>query len=570
MAKRIVIDPITRIEGHLKIECTIDNGTITDAWSTGTLWRGIESILKGRDARDAWMISQRICGVCTVSHAIGAVRATEHALDMKIPMNAQYIRSMMIGAHSIVDNVIHFYILSLLDWFDIKSAAFDADPQKAADLAASQSAWKNNSYATMKETQDKLKKLIESKQLGVFSDGYSGHPEMTLPPEVNLIFATHYFESLHYQRKANKIVTILGSKTPHVQNLAIGGVANPINPNSQAVLTLERLEHIKTLIDELEEFMKEVYNYDVALLASYYPKWSEIGKGQGNYLSYPEMPMTEDSSSCMIPGGYIEGYDFSTFRKIDSQRDKFIEDNIKESIKHSYFKGDWLRHPYVQNNHKLVSGYDENNRDKYSWVKAPYFKEKTAEPGPTADVYAMYFSKYEPALEIIDRVFDKIELISGTRYTLEKLDSTVGRFVAKSIRATVMQDGIKKQWQALVKNIKQGNYETVNKPVFTDQETSGMGVHSAPRGAMVHWTTLKDGKIEGYASTIPTTWLAAPRAHNGELGAYEGALIGLKVIDEKRPLEIVRVIHSYDPCMACACHMLDPNGKEFSEVKIFG
>lgn len=240
--KRIIVDPVTRIEGHLKIEVETEDGKITDAWSTGTLWRGVEKILKGKDSRDAWQTVLRICGVCTVSQGISSVRAVENALEMKIPLNAQYIRNIMMGSHTIVDNMIHFYIFCGLDWFDIESAAFKASPTRAAALAQSYSSWKDNSVQDMKKTQVKLQKLLNSGQLGIFSDGYSGHSDMQLPPEANLILATHYFQSLDYQRIANKIVTILGSKTPHIQNLAVGGVANPINPDSAAVLTIERLQ----------------------------------------------------------------------------------------------------------------------------------------------------------------------------------------------------------------------------------------------------------------------------------------------------------------------------------------
>ena len=564
--KRIVIDPVTRIEGHLRIEVEMKDGEVVDAWSTGTLWRGVEAILKGSDARDAWLTVLRICGVCTVSQGIGSVRAVENALKMKVPLNAQYIRNIMIGAHTIVDNLIHFYIFCGLDWFDIHSAALKASPARAAALAQSYSSWRDNSTEDMRQTQDKLKRLINSGQMGVFADGYSGHQEMTLPPEVNLILATHYFQSLDYQRIANKIVTVLGSKTPHIQNLAVGGVANPINPDSAAVLTIERMQYVKQLIGDLEEFINEAYNTDVALLAAYYPKWSHIGKGQGNFLSHPEFPIDEEGDNCVMPGGYIEGKDFSTFRKISSLHDTLIRDNTVESVKHSYFKGDAINSPFILGDLEPV--FDPKDKTKYSWVKSPYFLNKTAEPGSTASVYAMHLSDYQPCIDVTNRVFKTIKQLSGEVYTLEKLDSTIGRLVSKSIRVSVVQSIISDQYDLLIENLQKGNFTTFYKPSFPKEEIRGMGLHEAPRGALAHWVRIKDGYIAAYEATIPTTWLAAPRAHNGELGAYEYSLIGQKIADPKRPLEIIRTIHSYDPCMACAAHILSPDGDTYSKVKI--
>jgi hydrogenase large subunit len=321
MSKKIVIDPITRIEGHLRIECAVDNGQIVDAWSTGTMFRGIETILKGRDPREAWLITQRICGVCTTVHAIASVRSVEHALKMEIPVNAQYIRNMIVGAHCLADNMIHFYVLSAVDWIDIASAALKADPHNAAALAQKLSPWKHNSFQEFKQVQDKLKKFIESGQLGPFSSGYWGHPAMQLHPDVNLIAAVHYFQALEYQRKINKVVTVLGSKTPHIQNLAVGGVANPINLDSPATLTMERLYYLKTQMDEVRDFVEQVYMVDVATIAAMYPEWCSIGKGNGNYLSVPEMPMDGKSMNYAMPGGYIKGGDMSSFRRISSSRD---------------------------------------------------------------------------------------------------------------------------------------------------------------------------------------------------------------------------------------------------------
>ncbi|MGA2568678.1 MAG: nickel-dependent hydrogenase large subunit, partial [Pseudolabrys sp.] len=245
---RITIDPITRIEGHLRIDCEVDGGKVTKAWSSGQMWRGIEIILKDRDPRDAWIFTQRICGVCTTVHAIASVRAVENALNMEVPLNAQYIRNMMVAAHGIHDHIVHFYQLAALDWVDIVSA-LKGDPAGASKLGASLSDYKANSIPNISAVRDKLQTFVNSGNLGVFASGYWGHPAMKLPPDVNLLAATHYIQALEVQRIANKIVTVLGSKTPHIQNLAVGGVANAINPDSQSTLTLERLYAIKAWID---------------------------------------------------------------------------------------------------------------------------------------------------------------------------------------------------------------------------------------------------------------------------------------------------------------------------------
>lgn len=297
MAQQIVVDPITRIEGHLRIECEVDDGQITNARSIGTMWRGIENILKGRDPREAWIIAQRICGVCTTVHGLASVRAVENALNLEIPVNAQLIRNLIVGAHCIADNMIHFYILSAVDWADIASAALKADPVAASQLAQQLSPWKHNSAQEFAQVQARLKKLIESGQLGPFASGYWGHPAFHLEPNVNLIAAVHYFQALDHQRKINKIVSILGSKTPHIQNLAVGGVANAINLDSPATLTMDKLYYIKTQMDEVRDFISQVYTVDVATIAAFYPEWCQLGKAQdGNFLSVPEMPQDGKST----------------------------------------------------------------------------------------------------------------------------------------------------------------------------------------------------------------------------------------------------------------------------------
>lgn len=368
--QRITIDPVTRIEGHLRIDCEIEDGKVTNAWSSGTMWRGMENIIQGKDPRDAWMIMQRICGVCTTVHAIVSVRAVEDAIGAKVPLNAQYIRNMILAAHTMHDHIVHFYQLSAMDWVDITSA-LKADPEKAEAMLKGVSTWSLNSANEFRNVQNKLKALVASGQLGIFANGYFGHPAMKLPPEVNLIAVAHYLQALECQRDANRIVALLGSKTPHIQNLAIGGVANPINLDAQSVLNLERLMFVKSCIDKLNDFVNQVYKIDTAVIAAHYPEWLQLGKTSRNYLSVPEYPLNEDNTKFVLSGGYIENGDLSSFRNIADYKDEFLLKGIKESGKHAWYEDDEALEPWAGLTRPKYTGWQEDG--KYSWVKAPSF-----------------------------------------------------------------------------------------------------------------------------------------------------------------------------------------------------
>ncbi|MDX1606961.1 MAG: nickel-dependent hydrogenase large subunit, partial [Candidatus Competibacterales bacterium] len=363
MARRITVDPVTRIEGHLRIDCEVDNGKVTKAWASGQMWRGIEQILQGRDPRDAWVFTQRICGVCTTVHAIASVRAVENALGLEVPVNAQYIRNMIMAAHGIHDHIVHFYHLSALDWVDITSA-LQADPAKAASLAQGLSDWPLNSVQVMRTTQERLKGFVNSGQLGVFANGYWGHPAMTLPPEVNLLAVAHYLQALEVQRTANQIVSTLGSKTPHIQNLAVGGVANPINPDSQSTLTLERLMLIKKAIDELEPFIYNAFLVDVAAVGALYADWTAYGAGVTDYLSVPDLPLDPAGTRFAMPGGYIPGGALDAYQPIASFGDEYFMKGVAESSKHAWYRGGEPLHPW---DGETVPDYtDFQDEGKYS------------------------------------------------------------------------------------------------------------------------------------------------------------------------------------------------------------
>jgi len=565
MAKKITIDPVTRIEGHLRIDCEVDNGKITNAWSSGQMWRGIEVILKGRDPRDAWAYTQRICGVCTTVHAMASVRSVEDALKMEIPLNAQYIRNLVIGAHGIFDHIVHFYHLCALDWVDIVSAT-KADVAATAALGQKLSGWTRNSPQEIKATQDRLKKFIGTGQLGVFASGYWGHPAMKLSPEVNLLATTHYMQALEYQRKINTVVAILGSKTPHVQNLVVGGVCNPINPDSPANLTIEKLFHIKTLIDEVGSFVKEAMLTDVAAVGAFYADWTKYGAGVLNYLSVPEMPMDTKSTKFELPGGYIPGGDISKFAPIGSQREKTLYDGIKESIKHAWYNGNWDRSPYEE---ETVPNYTGMEFDKkYSWVKAPTYLGKPAQVGPLPHVVAMYLSGHAATKKYVDLTLKNVSALAGTTVGIDALHSTIGRIAARVVRCAVLYENMNVQWQALVNNIGKGDLDTFNAPVFPKGEQRGVGFHEAPRGTLSHWIVIENGKIKNYQAVVPSTWNAGPRNGEDALGPYEASLVGNPVADPELPLEVLRTVHSFDPCLACAIHLVDGKKTPLGKVKV--
>ena len=564
--KRISIDPITRIEGHLRIDCEIENGVVTNAWSSGTMWRGMENIVKGSDPRDAWMIMQRICGVCTTVHAIISVRAVEDALGAKVPVNAQYIRNMILSAHSMHDHIVHFYQLSAMDWVDI-TAALNADPDKAAEMLKGVSTWGLNSANEFRNVQNKIKSLVESGQLGIFANGYFGHPAMKLPPEVNLIAVAHYLQALECQRDCNRIVALLGGKTPHIQNLAIGGVANPINLDSQSVLNLERLMFVKSCIDRLNDFVTQVYRVDAAIIAAYYPEWLNLGKTSGNYLSVPEYPIDGDNSKFVLTGGYIENFDISTFRPITQQKDEFVVKGIKESGKHAWYEDDEPLEPWAGLTRPKYTGWQDEG--KYSWVKAPSFYGKVVEVGPLAYLMCNLANENKDTLHHFNHIKGLYEKLSGNTLSVDHLHSTLGRIIARTVHCCVLNNILEQQWKLLVDNIGTGDtvaYLKIDIP--QTGEFKGVGFGEVPRGMLSHWVVVKNGKIENYQAVVPSTWNAGPRNQNDEMGPYELSIIGTPVADPTKPLEVVRTIHSFDPCMSCAVHVVNTENGEVTQVKV--
>jgi len=565
MSKRITIDPVTRIEGHLRMDVEVDGGAVTDAWSVGTMWRGIETILKGRDPRDAWVFTQRICGVCTTVHAIASVRAVENALGMEIPLNAQYIRNLMITAHALGDHIVHFYQLSALDWVDVVSA-LKADPAKAAALGESLSHWPGNGRKEMEAVKKKLEEFVKGGQLGIFANGYWGHPAMKLPPEVNLLAVAHYLQALDVQRKAHQAVAILGGKTPNIQNLAVGGVANAINLDNPSTMNMEKLYMIKDLLAEVTAFVQQVYVPDVCAIGAMYPEWLKYGSGITSYLAVPDLPLDGKGTKFDLPGGTILDGNLETLKPIVSFQDPYFRENVSESIARSYYEGDWRKHPWEEETVPRLASLDPAG--KYSWVKAPRFQGRPMQVGPLAEVLVAYASGHEPTKRWADASLATASKIAGVKLTPAVLHSTLGRHLARAVRCAVMGELAMKQWGLLVANIQKGDTSVFVEPKFPSGEQRGFGFHEAPRGTLSHWIVIRDGKIANYQAVVPSTWNASPRDGKGQKGPYEASLVGNPVADPARPLEVLRTIHSFDPCLACAIHMVDVGGKEISRVNV--
>jgi [NiFe] hydrogenase large subunit/hydrogenase large subunit len=562
---RIVVDPITRIEGHLRIEAEIEGGFIKDAWSSSTMFRGIEKILRGRDPRDAWYWTQRFCGVCTTVHSIASIRAVEDALKIKIPPNAQLIRNIIIGIQNVQDHVIHFYHLHALDWVDITSG-LKADPVKTAALAASLSDWPNNSATYFKGIQDKVKAFVASGRLGPFANAYWGHPAYKLPPEANLMATAHYLEALEWQKDVIKIHAILGSKNPHPQTFLVGGMSIPIDPDSQNALNADKLIEIKRLLKKAQEFVEKVYIPDLLAVASFYKEWAGIGEGVGNYLSYGEFP--DANGTLWFPAGAILEKDLSKVLPVDQGK-------IAEYVDHSWFEnsagaGKGL-HPFDGESEARYTGpkppYINLDTDaKYSFVKSPRYEEKSMEVGPLARILVAYSSGHKETKAVVDLVLGKLGVGAPSLF------STLGRTAARGIDCLLIAQQTPKWLDELIGNISRGDYRIHNNeswdPATWPDEAKGYGFHEAPRGALGHWIKIKDQKILNYQAVVPSTWNASPRDAKGQRGPYEAALVGTPVADQNKPLEILRTIHSFDPCLACAVHVMDVDGNEVVTVKV--
>ncbi|OQX42753.1 MAG: hydrogenase 2 large subunit [Candidatus Sedimenticola endophacoides] len=574
MTTRITVDPITRIEGHLRIEAQMEGDRIGQAYSSGTMVRGIETILKGRDPRDAWAYAQRICGVCTLVHGIASVRAVEDALDYQIPKNAELIRNLMIGAQYIHDHVMHFYHLHALDWVDVVSA-LNADPKATSELAQSLSGWPKSSPGYFADVKKKLKDFVEAGQLGIFAKAYWGHSAYRLPAEANLMATAHYLEALTWQRDVARLHTIFGGKNPH-PNFLVGGAASPIDLNSDSAINARKLSQVKDIIDKMRSFVDQVYLPDTLAVASFYKDWFTRGEGLGNFLCYGDLPDTSmrDPESYFFPSGVILNRDINTVHEIDLHD----QEQIREFVAHSWYDYDAGKesglHPYDGETNLNYTGPKPPYRhldveQSYSWLKAPRWRDKAMEVGPLARVLLLYAKGHEPTRELATFALQKLGA------PLEAMFSTLGRTAARTLETKLLADQMQGWYDDLIANIKAGDTRTFNEtlwePSTWPDKCQGAGFMEAPRGALGHWVVIEDGRIANYQAIVPSTWNAGPRDATGQAGAYEAALQdNHQMADPKQPLEILRTIHSFDPCIACAVHLADEEGEEMVRVQISG
>ncbi|MCC7138900.1 MAG: nickel-dependent hydrogenase large subunit [Planctomycetes bacterium] len=565
MATRVTIDPITRIEGHLRIDVEVDAGAVSKAWASCTMWRGIEKILLGRDPREAWLFAQRFCGVCTTVHAIASVRAVEDALALEIPPNAQYIRNLVLLAHGLHDHIVHFYHLSALDWVDVTTVPA-ADPAKTAALAESVSPWPHNGRVALAGVRDKVKALVESGQLGPFAHGYWGHPAMRLSPEVNLLAVSHYLQAIDVQRKANQVVAMLGGKSPHIQNVAVGGVMNAVNLDSLATLNVDRLWAMKDLLEEVVPFVHQVYFVDACAIAAFYADWFGHGAGHRSYLAVPDLPVDGPATSFDLPGGTLFDGDLATVRRMKDWKDAPLRKAVTEDVTHAWYRGKGALHPFDGETVPALTDWEEGG--KYSWVKAPRYDGRPMEVGPLAQVLVGYASGDPLTKKWVDKALEVVSGLAGRKVGPSDLMSTMGRHLARAVRCAMLAELALKHWQLLADNVLKGDATTFVPPTFPKGEVSGLGLHEAPRGTLSHWAVVEAGRIKNYQAVVPTTWNASPRDEKGAVGPYEAALLANPVADAERPLEVLRTVHSFDPCMACACHTFDASGKPVATVKV--
>ena len=583
--KRVVVDPVCRIEGHLRVEVNLDsNNVIRNAVSTGTMWRGLEVILKGRDPRDAWAFTERICGVCTGTHALTSVRAVEDALSIKIPENANTIRNLMQLNLYVHDHLVHFYHLHALDWVDVVSA-LKADPKRTSELAQSISSWPLSSPGYFRDLQNRLKKFVESGQLGPFTNGYWGSPAYKLPPEANLMAVAHYLEALDFQKEIVKVHTIFGGKNPH-PNWLVGGMPCAINlhdTGAVGAINMERLNLVKSIIDRTKEFVEQVYIPDLLAIASFYKGWLYGGGlSSQNVLSYGDIPQKANdytAANLLLPrGAIING-------KLDEVHPVDIKDpeQVQEFVTHSWYKyPDETKglHPWdgvtepnytpegpnFKGTRTAIEQLDESA--KYSWIKAPRWRGHAMEVGCLSRMVLGYVQpkQYPFIKDTIDAVLKKLDV------PVTALFSTLGRTAARGIETLYCADLQVQQFDKLIANLKAGDSATANiekwDPSTWPKEAKGAGFTEAPRGALGHWIKIKDTKIDNYQCVVPTTWNGSPRDAKGQIGAFEASLLNTPMAKADEPLEILRTLHSFDPCLACSTHVMSPDGQEMAQVKV--
>lgn len=577
---RLVIDPITRIGGHLRIEVSVEDGVVTDAWSSGTMFRGMEGILRGRDPRDAWLLAQRTCGVCTGAHALASVRAVEHALGVTPPPNARIVRNLLAGATFVVDHVTGFYHRAAIDWFDLGSA-LTADPATTARIAQ-QAGGGDTSETYFRGVRDRLAAFVASNQPGPFSGVASGHPANRIAPEAGLMLLANYLRSLDWARRVARIETILGGKSPHPQTFVVGGMAlvppwggatgtsgghpDQIRRNMPTALAPEGLTEIAMLIEDARSFVDELYMQDILRLARTYPEWSKLGAGATRYLSYGEFPEGDGEDAIrLLPGGWIAADEPAAAKAVD-------EAAITESVAHSWYEPDDApRHPSDAITEPRFAGppipfATLEGVDRYSWLKAPRYLDSPVEVGSLARVLVAYAQGGREVRAGLDGFLATLGADSAL------MSGTLGRTVARAIEVQVVATRLSRWLSDLRANMAGGDVALADvsmwNPDLWPAKAAGFSLGESSRGALGHWVGIENRRISRYAIVDATTWNASPRDDHGVRGPLEEALIGTPVADPGHPIEILRTVHSFDPCTACAVHVLGMSAGGSPDIRI--
>lgn len=547
----VVVDPLTRIEGHLRIEVEVEKGKVKDVRSCGTLFRGLEMILKGRDPRDVQHFTQRTCGVCTYTHALASTRALEDAIfnasHKDIPANATYIRNLVLGQLFLHDHIVHFYHLHALDWVDVTSA-LQADPSKAASLANSISS-RPTKAEDLRAVQDKLKAFVASGQLGPFTNAYflGGHPAYYLEPEANLVATAHYLEALRVQVEAARGMAVFGGKNPHPQFLVAGGVT------CYDALTPERIKEFEEIYKKTAAFVRDVYIPDLLLVAGAYKDWAGIG-GTHDFMTMGDFPKAGGErklESRWLKPGIIYNRDLAHVQDFDPTK-------ISEHIRHSWYDGDKADNPYDEKTEPKFTHMGD--KDRYSWLKAPRYDEHSTETGPLACVLVNYAKGNPDIKPLVDMVLQKLSV--GP----EALFSTLGRTAARGIETLAIANKMASMLEEFKNNIRSD--KQIVEDLEVPQESKGVGFVEAPRGGLSHWIRIEKGRVGNFQLVVPTTWNLGPRDANNVLGPCEEALMGTPIADPKRPVEILRTVHAFDPCIACAVHVIDGETNEVRKFKV--
>lgn len=547
----VVVDPLTRIEGHLRIEVEVEKGKVKDVRSCGTLFRGLEMILKGRDPRDVQHFTQRTCGVCTYTHALASTRALEDAIfnasHKDIPANATYIRNLVLGQLFLHDHIVHFYHLHALDWVDVTSA-LRADPSKAAALANSISS-RPTKAEDLRAVQDKLKAFVASGQLGPFTNAYflGGHPAYYLEPEANLVATAHYLEALRVQVEAARGMAVFGGKNPHPQFLVAGGVT------CYDALTPERIKEFEEIYKKTAAFVRDVYIPDLLLVAGAYKDWAGIG-GTHDFMTMGDFPKAGGErklESRWLKPGIIYNRDLAHVQDFDPTK-------ISEHIRHSWYDGDKADNPYDEKTEPKFTHMGD--KDRYSWLKAPRYDEHSTETGPLACVLVNYAKGNPDIKPLVDMVLQKLSVGPETLF------STLGRTAARGIETLAIANKMASMLEEFKDNIRSD--KQIVEDLEVPQESRGVGFVEAPRGGLSHWIRIEKGRVGNFQLVVPTTWNLGPRDANNVLGPCEEALMGTPIADPKRPVEILRTVHAFDPCIACAVHVIDGETNEVRKFKV--